>query len=85
MVIAKLDKRGRITIPKEIREELMLREDDELLIFKLSSNILVMRKIDFTQMINEALEEFKSLKSRDIEKIKQDVNEIAKEKIENLS
>ena len=73
MPVTKIDKRGRITIPKEIRKELKLKEDDELLIFKLSNNILVMRKIDFTSIINEALNEFKELREEEIKKIKREV------------
>ncbi len=85
MPVTKIDKRGRITIPKEIREELRLKEDDELLIFKLSNNILVLRKVDFTQIINEALKEFKELSDEEIERIRREVNELAKKKIEGIS
>jgi len=69
MPITKIDRRGRITIPKEIRRDLDLKEDDELLIFKL----------------NEALEEFKKIKDKDIRKIEEEVNKLAKEKLEAVS
>jgi AbrB family looped-hinge helix DNA binding protein len=80
-----MDRRGRITIPKEIREELKLKEDDELIIFRLTNNILVLRKADFNQLIVEALNEFRELSKEDIEKIRKEVNELAKKKIESLS
>ena len=85
MPITKIDKRGRITIPKEIRRDLNLKEDDELLIFKLSNNILMLRKANLQQLINEALEEFKKIKDEDIKKIEEEVNKLAKEKIEVVS
>lgn len=85
MSITKMDRRGRITIPKEIREELKLKEDDELIIFRLTNNILVLRKADFNQLIVEALNEFRELSKEDIEKIRKEVNELAKKKIESLS
>lgn len=85
MPITKIDKRGRITIPKEIRRDLNLKEDDELLIFKLSNNILMLRKANLEQLINEALEEFKKIKDEDIKKIEDEVNKLAKEKIEVVS
>ncbi|RLI76138.1 hypothetical protein DRP05_13460 [Archaeoglobales archaeon] len=82
MPITKIDRRGRITIPKEIRRDLDLKEDDELLIFKLSNNILMLRKANLQQLINEALEEFKKIKDKDIKKIEEEVNKLAKEKLE---
>ena len=85
MPITKIDKRGRITIPKEIRRDLNLKEDDELLIFKLSNNILMLRKANLEQLINDALEEFKKIKDEDIKKIEEEVNKLAKEKIEVVS
>ena len=85
MPITKIDKRGRITIPKEIRRDLNLKEDDELLIFKLSNNILMLRKANLEQLINEALEEFKKIKDEDARKIEEEVNKLAKEKIEVVS
>lgn len=85
MPITKIDKRGRITIPKEIRRDLNLKEDDELLIFKLSDNILMLRKANLEQLINDALEEFKKIKDEDIKKIEEEVNKLAKEKIEVVS
>ena len=85
MPITKIDKRGRITIPKEIRRDLNLKEDDELLIFKLSNNILMLRKANLEQLINETLEEFKKIKDEDIKKIEEEVNKLAKEKIEVVS
>ena len=85
MPITKIDKRGRITIPKEIRRDLNLKEDDELLIFKLSNNILMLRKANLEQLINEALEEFKKIKDEDVRKIEEEVNKLAKEKIEVVS
>ncbi len=85
MPITKIDKRGRITIPKEIRRDLNLKEDDELLIFKLSNNILMLRKANLQQLINETLEEFKKIKDEDIKKIEEEVNKLAKEKIEVVS
>lgn len=85
MSITKMDRRGRITIPKEIREELKLKEDDELLIFKLANNILILRKADFSHLIAEALNEFRELSEEDIERIKEEVNKLAEKKIESLS
>ncbi|RLI70556.1 hypothetical protein DRO97_10740 [Archaeoglobales archaeon] len=85
MPITKIDRRGRITIPKEIRRDLDLKEDDELLIFKLSNNILMLRKANLQELINEALEEFKKIKDKDIRKIEEEVNKLAKEKLEAVS
>lgn len=82
MAITKIDKRGRITIPKEIREDLNLKEDDELLIFKLGDNIIVLKKIDFQRLINDALREFEKIEEKDIERIRDEINKLAREKIE---
>ena len=84
MPVTKIDRRGRITIPKEIRRELNLKEDDELLIFKLAGNILLLRKADLSKLVIDAIKEFRELKDEDIERIEAEINRVAREKIEKI-
>jgi|Deesub1362B_J571_1020462.scaffolds.fasta_scaffold00363_8 AbrB family transcriptional regulator (stage V sporulation protein T) len=84
MPVTKIDRRGRITIPKEIRKELNLKEDDELLIFKLAGNILLLRKADLNRLVIEAIKDFRELKEEEIEKIEAEINRLAREKIEKI-
>ncbi len=85
MPLTKIDKRGRITIPKEIRRELNLKEDDELLIFRLANNILLLRKADLDKLVIDAIKDFRELKEEEIEKIEAEINRLAREKIESIS
>ncbi len=85
MPLTKIDKRGRITIPKEIRRELNLKEDDELLIFRLANNILLLRKADLNKLVIDAIKDFRELKEEEIEKIEVEINRLAREKIESIS
>lgn len=80
MPLTKIDKRGRITIPKEIRRELNLKEDDELLIFRLANNILLLRKADLNKLVIDAIRDFRELKEEEIEKIEAEINRLAREK-----
>lgn len=85
MPLTKIDKRGRITIPKEIRREPNLKEDDELLIFRLANNILLLKKADLNKLVIDAIRDFRELKEEEIEKIDAEINRLAREKIESIS
>ncbi|KUK07758.1 MAG: Transcriptional regulator, AbrB family [Archaeoglobus fulgidus] len=84
MPVTKIDRRGRITIPKEIRRELNLKEDEELLIFRLAGNILLLRKADLSKLVIDAIKEFRELKDEDMERIEAEINRLAREKIEKI-
>ncbi len=84
MPVTKIDRRGRITIPKEIRKELNLKEDDELLIFRLAGNILLLRKADLNKLVVEAIKDLRELKEEEIEKIEAEMNRLARGRIEKI-
>ncbi len=77
----KMDKRGRITIPKELRNAHDLDKDAEFIIEDIDDDTFILKKIELKELIDQVKKE---IKGKDIEKIHEDVeeeaDELAKEK-----
>ncbi len=77
----KMDKRGRITIPKKLRNAHDLDKESEFIIEDIDDDTFILRKIDLTDLIEEVKKE---IKTKDIEKLHEEVeeeaDELAKEK-----
>ncbi len=77
----KMDKRGRITIPKRLREAHNIDENTEFIIEDIDDDTFILKKIELKELIYQVKKE---IKGKDIEKIHEDVeeeaDELAKEK-----
>lgn len=63
----KIDKLGRLVIPKEIRKELNIREEDDIDI-QFADNKIILTKpndIDYKVIINNAIREINNINSDD--------------------
>lgn len=63
----KIDKLGRLVIPKEIRKELNIREEDDIDI-QFADNKIILTKpndIDYKAIINNAIREINNINSDD--------------------
>jgi len=77
----KMDKRGRITIPKRLREAHNIDENTEFIIEDIDDDTFILKKIELKELIDQVKKE---IKGKDIEKLHEDVeeeaDELAKEK-----
>ncbi len=82
MPVTRVDKKGRILLPKEIRDRMNVRPGDEFLITDVGEDAVVLKKIDVKKMLNSLIEKAKSV---DLEKLEREIeeegNRIAREKI----
>ena len=72
----KMDKRGRITIPKKLRNAHDLDKDAEFIIEDIDDETFILKKIDLKELIDQVKEE---IKGKDIEKLHEEVEEEADE------
>ena len=82
--IVVIDRKGRIVIPSSVRKRLNLRDGDKLLVLNITSDILVLKKIDVEKILRDIAREVAKA-GLDLEELTREVeeeaNRIAEEKI----
>lgn len=66
--VTKIDRAGRVVIPKEIRERMELKEDSSLLISETNRGVLILKKLDIEEMGKRLRQEIKGVNVEDIAK-----------------
>lgn len=81
MPLTKIDERGRILLPKEIREEMNLKPGEEIFAVNAGKDTILLRKVNIKKMLGNIIEKIKEI---DIEKLEKEVenegNRIARKK-----
>jgi len=81
MPLTKMDERGRILLPKEIREEMNLKPSEEMFIISAGKEMVLLKKVNVKQMLGDMIEKVKDF---DLEKLEREIedegNKIAKKK-----
>jgi len=81
MQLTKIDDRGRILLPKDIREELNLKTSEEMFVMSAGKEIIVLKKVNVKKMVEEIIEKVKGFDLETIEReIEKEGNKIAKKK-----
>ncbi len=81
MQLTKIDDRGRILLPKEIREELNLKPSEEMFVMSAGKEIIVLKKVDVKKIMGDIIEKVKGLDLGGLEfKIEEEGNKLAKKK-----
>lgn len=84
MPLTKIDEKGRILLPKEIREKLNIKPGEEFLVTDIDKNAVILKRIDVRKMLEDLIERVKSV---DLEKLEEEIeregNRVAREKISN--
>ncbi|MBS3815945.1 MAG: AbrB/MazE/SpoVT family DNA-binding domain-containing protein [Candidatus Thermoplasmatota archaeon] len=79
--ITKMDERGRITIPKELRNTHDLEGDEEFLIEDIDDETFIITKVDLKGLIDEAKKELEGENVENLhEEVKKEVHKLSKEK-----
>lgn len=74
--VTKMDRAGRVVIPKEIRERMGLKEDTTLLVADATDEIVVLKKLDVRELAKRLRQELKGV---DVEAIARRVEEESNE------
>jgi AbrB family transcriptional regulator (stage V sporulation protein T) len=81
MQLTKIDDRGRILLPKEIREELNLKPSEEMFVMSAGKEIIVLKKVDVKKIMEDIIEKVKGADLGGLEiKIEEEGNKIANKK-----
>ena len=72
MQLTKIDDRGRIILPKEIRDELNLKTGEEMLAINAGKDTILLRKVNIKKMMGNIIEKIKEI---DFEKLEKEVED----------
>lgn len=83
MPVTKLDDKGRILLPSDLRQKAKLKEGDEFAIDSLGEGTFIIKKIDLRSLLEEAIEKAKGIDHDKVEQeIEEESNRIAKKRFE---
>ena len=72
MPFTKVDEKGRMVLPNEIRRRMSITAGDEFVIDEVGPDTILLRKVDVRAMIQDAIKHAKSL---DLDKLQKDMEE----------
>jgi AbrB family transcriptional regulator (stage V sporulation protein T) len=85
MPVTKLDDKGRILLPSEIRKAEKLKEGDEFAVDSIGDGVFIIKKIDLRSLLEEAIEKAKGIDHEKVEReIEEESNQLAKKRFEGL-
>ena len=85
MPFTKVDEKGRVVLPSELRNRMDISPGDEFIVDELGPNALVLKKVDLRAMIDEIIEKAKGV-DLDLleEEIEEEANRLARKKYQVL-
>ena len=72
MPLAKIDDRGRLQLPSDLRHKMMLKEGDEFVAEKFGEDTIILKKINIRALLEDAIEKAKSV---DLDKLEREIEE----------
>ncbi|AEA47893.1 AbrB/MazE/SpoVT family DNA-binding domain-containing protein [Archaeoglobus veneficus] len=72
MPVTKVDEKGRILLPKEIRDRMNIKPGEEFLVADVDRDAVILKRIDVKKMLEDLIEKAKGV---DLEKLEQEVEE----------
>ena len=83
--VTKIDKAGRVVIPKEIRKRIGLKEDTTLLVVDATDEIVILKKLDVKELAKRLKQELRGI---DVEamgrRVEKESNEQARKEYQTL-
>ena len=81
MPFTKVDEKGRVVLPSELRTRMDISPGDEFIVDELGPDALVLKKVDLLAMIDEIIEKAKGVDlDRLEEEIEEEANRLARKK-----
>ncbi len=72
MPFTKVDEKGRMVLPNEIRHKMKIAPGDEFVVDEFGPDTILIRKVDVRAMIQDAIERAKSV---DLDKLQKEMDE----------
>jgi len=81
MPLAKVDDRGRVQLPSNLRHRMKLEEGDEFVAEELGEDTIILKKIKLRVLLEDAIEKAKSIDLDQLEKeIEEESNQLARQR-----
>ncbi|MDD5256921.1 MAG: AbrB/MazE/SpoVT family DNA-binding domain-containing protein [Methanothrix soehngenii] len=81
MPLAKVDDRGRVQLPSNLRHRMKLEEGDEFLAEELGEDTIILKKINLRVLLEDAIEKAKSIDLDQLEReIEEESNQLARQR-----
>ena len=74
MPFTKVDEKGRVVLPSELRTRMDISPGDEFIVDELGPDALVLKKVDLRAMIDEIIEKAKGV---DLDRLEEEIEEEA--------
>lgn len=85
MPLTKVDDKGRVVLPRELRSKLDINPGDEFIVDELGPGSLVLKKVDLRAMIEDIIEKAKNVDLDKLEaEIEEEANKLARQKYKVL-
>ncbi len=83
--MSKVDSRGRILIPKEMRKKLDIQEGEEFIPVEVNEDTILLRRVNTKKMLKELIEKAKDANLEELEEAMEERgDEVAREKFEKI-
>ena len=81
MPLAKIDDRGRVQLPSNLRRKMKLKEGDEFAVEDLGEDTIILKRIDLRALLKDAIDKAKSVDLEELEReIEEESTQLAREK-----
>ena len=81
MPLTKVDDKGRVLLPSDLRQRIGLKQGDELLIDEMGVGTVILKKVDVRAMLKDAIMKAKSIDNEKLEReIEEESNKFARDK-----
>jgi len=81
MPLAKVDDRGRLQLPSNLRHRMKLEEGDEFVAEELGEDTIILKKINLRVLLEDAIEKAKSIDLDQLEReIEEESNQLARQR-----
>ena len=86
MPFTKVDDKGRVVLPNDLRRRLGINHGDEFAVYELGPDAIVLKKIDLKSLLDEIIEKAKNVDLDKFEaEIEDEANKLARQKYKVLN
>lgn len=81
MPVTKVDEKGRILLPNELRKRMSIKPGEEFMVADIDANVVILKRIDLKKVLEEMIEKAKGVDFDKLEKeIGEEGNRVARKK-----